>query len=239
MPNEVNVKLYFQRILPALLGIAAAAVGIYSVGALGDHFARNPFFAPIEVASSVGIDWFGAIVPLAISFVSVVLFLGYFNFSAKKLVLAIVLSVLLAFPLSHLTERGVMSSPLLFAFVSGTVAFAMNVLPKPFVETKKKYVATLLLAVCCVPVALFAVDLFYLPRFDVAVIGGNGLSDGVLLSTLYAPLSVTLLFSIVVYVSRTVLLFDTNILHSKAEASAARASGAAVQADNADEGVKL
>jgi hypothetical protein len=239
MPNEVNVKLHFQRILPALLGIAAAAVGIFCVGALGDYFARNPFFVPVKVASSVGIDVFGAIAPLAVSFVSAALFLGYFKFSAKKLVLALVLSVLLAFPFSHLTDNGVMSSPLLFAFVSSMIAFAVNVLPKPFTDTQKKYVASMLLAVCCVPVALFAVDLFYLPHFDIAIIGGNGMCDGVLISTLYAPLSVTLLTSIVVYVSRTVWLVGEQRRGSKTNLPPLKPNLLSAQTDNADEAVKL
>ena len=215
MPLEANVKLYLKSIILALLGIASAGVGVYLVGFFGGYFDVHPFFAHIAIFKSVGIDIFGAGIPFMVSLVCAALFVGYFKFSTKKLALLLFLSVSFAFLLSHVTNAGVRGFPLLFAFSSSATGVAVNLLPKPFVDMRKKYVAALMSTVSCVPLSLFLVDLFYLPYFAYPVIGGNGLNDGILLSTLFAPLGVTLVVSIFVYLSRTIWFVQRQVFGFK------------------------
>ncbi len=206
MSFEANVKLYLKSIIFALLGIASAGAGVYLVGFFNGYFNVHPFFAHIAIFSSVGLDIFGAGIPLVVGLVCAALFVGYFKFSTKKLVLLLFLSVFFALILSHATNQGVRGFPFLFALSSSATGVAVNILPKPFVDMRKKFVAALMSTVSCVPLSLFLVDLFYLPSFASPVIGGNGLNDGILLSTLFAPLGVTLVVSIFVYLSRTIWL---------------------------------
>ena len=56
--------------------------------------------------------------------------------------------------------------------------------------------ACLLLGLSCIPLGLIALDFSSFPLFSKAIIGGNGLADGVLLSTFYAFLMVNFLFSV-------------------------------------------
>ncbi len=76
----------------------------------------------------------------------------------------------------------------------------------PSAVYEKVFVSSLMLALACVPVSLLLVDLAYLPYFSGVVIGGNGLADGLMLSTLYAPFAVTVVFAGLAYVSQTVTL---------------------------------
>ena len=214
-PLEANVKLYLKSIKLALFGIATAGVGVYLVGFFGSYFAVHPFSAHIAIFKSLGIDIFGAGIPFMVSLVCAALFVGYFKFSTKKLALLLFLSVSFALLLTQVTNDGVRGFPLLFALSSSATGVAVNLLPKPFVDMRKKYVAALTSTVCCVPLSLFLVDLFYLPYFAYPVIGGNGLNDGILLSTLFAPLGVTLVVSIFVYLSRTISLVQRQVFGFK------------------------
>ena len=111
--------------------------------------------------------------------------------------------------------------PLLFALITSAVAAALNVFHKPFFELRKNLLASLLLAVVCVPLSLVAVDLFYASSFANAVIGGNGLSDGIIVSTLYAPLGCAAVFSALTYLSQMALLirkFNVAALTTKPQA---------------------
>jgi hypothetical protein len=65
-------------------------------------------------------------------------------------------------------------------------------------------VTTLMLTLASIPIALFAVDVYYSAHYPNSIIGDNGLSDGILMSTLYVPLSVIAVFSVFTYVSQTV-----------------------------------
>ena len=205
MPAEANFKLYSKSILPAILGISVAALGIYAVGSFKDYFTMHPFFAAVTFFKSVGIDVLGAIIPLIVSIVSAALLIGYFELPTKKFATTLMLSASLAFLLFHLTDEGVAGSPLLFTVTSSAIAVAVNVLPRTLTHVRK-FISSLLSAVSCIPLSLFAVDLFYSFFFVDSVIGGNGLSDGLIVSTLYAFTGVTLIYSILVYASQTVWL---------------------------------
>jgi hypothetical protein len=199
--------------------VAAAAVGICAVGLFGDYFEAHPLYAPIMVTNSLGIDVLGALVPIAAALVALALFFKTTKTSTKKFAIAFAASIGLAFLFSHVTPDGLASLPLLFALGSGIAASAVNVYPKPFSGLQKNLAATTMLTVACVPLAMFVADLSYSPYFTSAVIGGNGLTDGLLLSTLYAPLTVTAVFAALSYTAHMVLLIKTASGNKKINAS--------------------
>jgi hypothetical protein len=206
MPVSPNAKLYFKGVAVALIGVIVAVLGITAVGFLGDYSAVHPLRSTVMLSGSLGIDVLGAVVPLIVGLVAAALFVKSVSAPIKKLSLALFASVFLAFLLYHLTADGIAGSPLLFALVASAVAGSVTVFPKPFVDLRKNFVASLLLSLGCVPLAIFAVDVFYSRYFTCAAIGGSGLSDGMLLSTLYAPLCVAAFFSVLTYFSKTILL---------------------------------
>lgn len=210
MSASVNAKLCFTGILFALLGIIVATLGIVAVGFFGDYFKLNPLQAIIPLSDSLGIDVYGAVIPIISAVASVAIFLRSTKAPIKKLVIALMLSFVLAFFLCHPTDEGLSGTPLLFALIASSIVAAVNVYPKPFVNLRKNFVSSLMLTLTSVPLSLFLVDLVYLSYFDSSIIGGSGLSDGLLLSTLYAPFSVIVVFSALVYVSQIICLVRKN-----------------------------
>ncbi len=208
LPFDPEAVLRFKSVAVALLGIVAAAVGIWLVGSFGDYFEVEPFFTTVMLTGALGIDVLGAIFPVVVGLTALVVFLKTTKTPTKKLAIAFFVSTVLAFLLGHVTIDGLAGYPLLFALGSSLTAAAVNVYPKPFVGLKKNFGATILLTLACVPLSLFIVDLVYSPSFYGAVIGGAGLTDGLLLSTLYAPLAVTSVFCALSYASQMFCLID-------------------------------
>ena len=126
--------------------------------------------------------------------------------------LCFLFSLAIALTVSQVTAEGLMINPGIFLFgVSSIVvifvAFSMRFKKKSVRGLKESYVSSLLVASSCIPFSLLIADLYNFHFFNNAIIGGNGLADGVLLSTLYSPFTVTqimLLFSLVLQaVNRT------------------------------------
>lgn len=201
--------LHFKKIAVPLVAVVAAAVGICAVGLFGDYFEAHPLYASIMLTDSLGIDVLGALAPIAVALAALAAFFITAKAPIKKFAISFTISIGLAFLFSHVTPDGLASLPLLFALGSGIAASALNVYPKPFSGLQKNLVATTMLTVACVPLAMFVADLSYSPYFTSAVIGGNGLTDGLLLSTLYAPLTVTAVFAALSYTAHMVLLIKT------------------------------
>ena len=210
MSASVNAKLTFKGILFALLGIVVAALGIAAVGFFGDYFELHPLYATIAISGSLGIDVYGTVVPIITAIVSAALFMRSSRAGVKKSAIAFVVSFVLAFFLCHPTDEGLSGVPLLFALLASLVAAAVNVYPKPFANLRRKLVVSSMLTLACVPLSLLLVDLLYSPYYDGSVIGGSGLSDGLLLSTLYTPFSVIVVFSALGYLSQIVWIIRKN-----------------------------
>jgi hypothetical protein len=208
LPITPNAKSYIKNIAYALLGIIAAAIGVLAVGAYGDHFETNPVRATVVLSQSLGIDVFGALFPFIIALGSMILFLLSVKTPAVKIVISLVASTAFAFVLFHPTANGVSGYTLLFSLIASIITTTVNIFPKPFANLKSCAVASLTLTLGCVPFAILIVDVYYSSYYAVAVIGGIGLNDGILMSTLYAPLSVSAVFSVLTYVSQTIWLIN-------------------------------
>jgi dolichyl-phosphate-mannose--protein O-mannosyl transferase len=206
MPISQSAKQYVRGITFALLGIVAAVLGIVAVGFFSDYFTAHPALAAIAISETLGIDVFGAVIPLTMAVISAALFVKAVNFSTRRFTEAFLASVTLAFLLFHASGEGVEGYSLLYALLVGAVTVAVNVFTKRSVGYRKKYVDSVLLGLACAPLSIFVVDLFYSGSFIGSVIGGNGLADALFISTLYVPLAVTAAFSVLAYVSQTVWL---------------------------------
>ncbi len=219
MPFDPQTLSHFKGIAVALFGVIAAALGIYFVGVFKDYFETNPICQSIMLTESLSIDILGALVPLVAATVFIVLFIKSARFPAKKAAIALSASLALAFLFSHVSADGLAGYPLLYALSVSIAAVALNVYPKPFLELRTNFAASLTLTLGCVPLSLFIVDLAYSPQFSAAVIGGKGLTDGLLLSTLYAPLAVAAVFSAIAYVSQMFSLVEVYRVASKMRSS--------------------
>ncbi len=206
MPFDPQALSHLKGIAVALLGVIAAALGILAVGSFGDYFEANPFYTSIAITASLGIDLLGALIPIVAALVSMMVFFKSARSPIRKFAVAFSVSVVLAFLLCHTTTDGIAGYPLLFALAASVVAAGVNVYPKPFINLRRNLIDSLSLTITCIPLAMFIVDITYSPYFPSATIGGNGLTDSLLLSTLYAPLAITVVFSAIAYVSQTVLL---------------------------------
>ncbi len=219
MPFDPQAVLRFKSVAVALIGVLAAAMGVWAVGLFGDYFEANPHYSPIMVTPALGIDVLGALAPIAAALAALTVFLKTAKAPIKNFSLAFFICVALAFLLCRATPEGLAGYPLMFAVGSSVTAAAVNVYPKPFVDLQRKFFSAAMLTVACVPLSLFLVDLAYSPSFFGAVIGGNGLTDGLLLSTLYAPEAVTGVFFAIFYASQMVLLVQATRSPSKVQPS--------------------
>jgi hypothetical protein len=210
MPTNSGVISYVKAIAIALFCVVAATLGILAVGVFGDYYEAYPVNTPIMLTKTLGIDVLGAVIPLFIVCLSAVAFFKLAKSPLKKIALAFPLSALLAFILCHQTADGVAGSPLLYAFLASIIAAGVNLYSKPRNQLKASLFSSLALALFCIPLSIFTVDLAYSPFFSAAVIGGAGLTDGLLLATLYAPLSVAIVFSAITYISVTFNLVKMN-----------------------------
>jgi hypothetical protein len=214
MPADSEVITNFKGITIALLGAIATALGIVAVGTFGDYYEANPLYTSIALTDTLGIDILGAAVPVAAAAISLMIFLKTTT-SHAKFTIAILGSIITAFALAQATPDGLASYPLLFALISSAIAAVANLYPKPSGDLKKKLLSTMTLTLASVPLSLFIIDLAYSPYFSGAIIGGNGLTDGLLLSSLYTPLAVTAIFCVLSYVSEMILLIEKTCLSKK------------------------
>jgi hypothetical protein len=210
MPTNQGVLAYVKSVSVALFAVVTATLGILAVGVFGDYFEAYPVHTTIMLTKFYGVDVLGALIPLVIVCLSALAFFKLSKSPLKKLAVAFPMSALLAFTICHQTADGVAGSPLLYAFLASAVAAGVNLYFKPRTELKTGLTASLVLALFCVPLSIFTVDLAYAPSFSAAVIGGAGLTDGILLATLYAPLTVVIVFSAITYVSVTFNLVKLN-----------------------------
>jgi hypothetical protein len=143
------------------------------------------------------VDIFGAGLPLFIGLACATLYLRQGG-AKVTYALCFLFSLAIAFAVSHVTAEGLMINPAIILFGVSTIVvffvpFFMWLKKKSVWEFKESYVQSLLVASSCIPFSFGIVDLCYFPFFNNAVIGGNGLADGVLLSTMYSPFTITLI----------------------------------------------
>ena len=196
------VQRYIRNMTLALAILVFAAVGLYLAGLYWDYaIAHNSMFS-FRVADNVGVDLYGAIIPLVAGACSAALFV-FFKFSSTRFAVCFVVSLAFAFFIFQVTKEGLMGRPLVFALLSGLATALIIFLSRPLAETKGKSLASLLASLSCAAFSLLLLDLVYTPFFYGSTIGGYGLTDGVLISTMYAPLWATIAASIITLLVQT------------------------------------
>ncbi len=211
MKCSLNNEASLRKFVMPLVILVLSFLGIFDLSLYSTFFTLHKLLTPISVLMNLKIDVFGAILPLFIGLACAAL---YFRRGGAKITytLCFIFSLIIALTVSQVTAQGLMINPSILLFgVSSVVvvfvAFSMRFKKKSVLGLKESYVSSLLVASSCIPFTLVIADLCNFHLFNNAIIGGNGLADGVLLSTLYSPFTVTqimLIFSLVLQtVSRT------------------------------------
>jgi len=158
----------------------------------------------IFITETVQIDFFGAVLPTILSILFVFTLAHFRKFSIKYYLLNSPLPVAFALSVTSLTPAAIVSYykilallvSLLVVFVAfydkGWVKFLKLREFDKLVISKKTYVNALLIAFSYASLSTLIVDLLFLPFATTAYIGGMGLIDGIMLSGLVTPVSMTL-----------------------------------------------
>jgi hypothetical protein len=202
MKHSFYGKSFYIKVTILMLIGLCSLFGMYLLTLYTTFFNIHKFLTPISVPANFKIDFFGAIFPLFVGLACVAVYLRY-GFLKINYFVCFLFSLAIAFLISQVTAEGLMSSPGIFSiWVSIVVVFLATFFrklkKKSIWEFKESYIASLLVASSCAPLSKIIVDLYYVGIFSNAVIGGNGLADGVLLSIMYSPLAVTFITSLFV-----------------------------------------
>jgi hypothetical protein len=199
MKYSLNDQSFSVRVTVIMLVCCCVLLGMYLLTLYTIFFDTYKFLVPIVVTANLSIDAFGAVLPITIGFALALLYFRY-RFSRINYAVCFLFSVAIGILTSEITTKGLMSSPSIFSiWVSIAAVFSVTFLRKferkPILGFKQRYVASLLIASSCSPLSKGIVDLLIMSSqfFNNLIIGGNGLADGVLVSTMYSPLSVTLI----------------------------------------------
>lgn len=179
--------------------IVFSVAGIYALTVYSTFFDKNKVQLPIPITANVSVDLIGAVLPLIISLASV---LYYFKngYEPAPLIIAFLLSLSTALLLGGIASGGLLLNPAVLAYiVSAITVLVLSPLSmnkrKLALSGRQSFYTSLFAVLSCVPLSLIIVDLISLQFFSNPTIGGNGLADGVLLSAMYSPLVVILMFA--------------------------------------------
>jgi hypothetical protein len=81
MPANSNITAYFKCIVQALAGVILAVLGFVVVGLFGDFFKANPVVWHVAVSENLGIDLFGAVLPIAFGLACAAMVVGFLSLS--------------------------------------------------------------------------------------------------------------------------------------------------------------
>lgn len=194
-----------KRIILALASLILAFFGfrlfdMFFDSVLATHNTRWK----ISITTRTQIDFYGAVVPTALSLFFIFYLVYFRNFSIKYYLLNFPLSIALALSVSKLTSTAIVSLykvlALLVSFLvvfvafydKGVVKFLMRRDFDALKFSKRNYANALLIAFSYASLSTLIVDLIFLPFAITAYIGAMGLIDGIMLSGLFTPISMTL-----------------------------------------------
>lgn len=192
-------------------------LGIYAILLYGNYFNDHKITYPIDFGLKFKVDLYGAVLPFFIALITLTLFLRQKIFP-RLISLFCYLAVFLltlAIAISGSTPEaiGLMTNPLLLSTLVSIVVISLfclfSALQRKPVWSLNSYKVCLLVACSATIFSMLIVDLiattFALPYLANPIIGGNGLSDGVLLLGMYTPLTLSLV-SLIPWISANIRL---------------------------------
>jgi len=181
-----------------ILIMAFSFFGIYIVGQYSKHFSANKIVAPVSVGGGLSIDILGAIVPVVIGVFSTIIFF-YLKISWKKYLTFFVFSFFLNYSTGKIVPGGFFNKPLENVLFVSLIVVLVALGKNPLTETWKKLSYSFVIVLSVIPLTLFLSDFFVAPLFAEPTIGGAGLADGILVSTVYSPFVTSLIASFYVF----------------------------------------
>ena len=185
--EKTMVQPLIRKMAFGIIILVLATIGFYAIGLYWDYVSVHNALLNFKITSKVSVDFYGGIIPFIVGSVATSIYFSC-KFSAKKLLVVFIILLIFGFAIFHITEEGLAGYPIVFALLSGLASSLLMFSTKPFLETKRKMAASTLTSLSCAPLSIIAIDIVFIPLFDNATVGGNGLSDGVLISMLYSPL---------------------------------------------------
>jgi hypothetical protein len=212
------IKRSSSAVLSVITPIAIfciSIVGIYAISIYGLFFDTHKLQFPLSI-TNFKMDIYGAIAPFLVG-----LFFAAIYFWKKMAKITYIICFLFAVAISFLlgqpTNIGLVSNPAIFSFAVSLIALFFVIFLDKFKEklswkfnNKQYFIAALIVTTSCIPLSKIIVDFYYLPFVVNPIIGGNGFADGVLLSTMYSPLTVIMVSSIALFCSR---LYNQIMIH--------------------------
>ncbi|HTY74927.1 MAG TPA: hypothetical protein VMD05_05100, partial [Candidatus Nanoarchaeia archaeon] len=178
--------------------MVASLFVVYMVGQYARYFSTNKVVAPIQVSGNFGIDIMGALIPVTIGIFSTIIFVCL-KISWKKYIGFFFFSLLLNYVTGEIAPGGFLIKPLENVIIINLVVVSFILGKNPLTETRKKIVSSTVIVLSVIPLTLFLSDLLSAPLFAKPTIGGAGLADGIIVSTLYAPFVTGIISSFYVF----------------------------------------
>jgi hypothetical protein len=166
----------------------------------------------IDITTNIQIDFYGAVIPTMLSLFIIFYLVKFREVSLKRYFHYFLISIVLAIVFSKINDTAVVTYYILFdlsiSFLILPIAFYKGALSE-FLKfhnlhglefTRRNYVNALLITFSYAPLSVLIVDLLYAPISVTMYIGAMGLTDGIMLSSLFAPLGITFVTLFVMFV---------------------------------------
>jgi hypothetical protein len=148
---------------------------------------------------NLSIDLIGGVVPAVIGVFSTVIFFCCLKASWKEYLAFFAFSFFLNYLTGMVSPNGFFIKPLENVLVVSFIVVLLVLGKNPLKETSKKFVTSLVIVLSVIPLALFLSDFLIVSFFAEPTIGGAGLADGILISTIYAPFATGIIASFYVF----------------------------------------
>jgi len=165
----------------------------------------------LSITREIHIDFYGGVIPTFFSLFIVFYLVSFREFSIRQYFSYFLLSAAFGLMVSGVSSTAIITFYKVLALLVSFLAVFLTFYDGGFVEflkfrdfhrldfTKRNYVNALLLAYTYACLSVLVVDLVYVPFAVSAYIGAMGLTDGIMLSGLFTPLSVTFVTLLVMF----------------------------------------
>jgi len=166
----------------------------------------------IDITSKIQIDFYGALLPTIVSLLIIFVLVYFRKLALKQYFRYFLLSVALALVFFRPSDTAIAGYYILFVISTSFICVFITFYNGKLRELAKfcnwgklnftigNFVNALLITGSYAPLSVLIVDLLYAPFADSMYIGAMGLTDGVILSMLFTPLTVTFATLFVIFI---------------------------------------